>query len=177
MILRLPHSVLHLLRDRPFSLATLQGGAYIFFMNKERILMKDSGSQSLEKKIQVRPITIGDYDQLVQLQLRCFPGMKPWQREQIESQLKVFPEGQVCVEYDGKIVASSSSLIIDFNLYGEKHSWRDIADAGFIRNHNPEGDTLYGIEVMVDPDFRGLKFARRLYEARKRLTLQMNLMR
>ena len=139
--------------------------------------MKDSGSQSLEKKIQVRPITIGDYDQLVQLQLRCFPGMKPWQREQIESQLKVFPEGQVCIEYDGKIVASSSSLIIDFNLYGEKHSWRDIADAGFIRNHNPEGDTLYGIEVMVDPDFRGMKFARRLYDARKRLTLQMNLMR
>ena len=129
------------------------------------------------KKIEVRPIKPEDYNQLVRLQLKCFPGMKPWTKEQIESQLTVFPKGQICVEYEGMVVASSSSLIIDFNLYGEKHSWRDVADAGFIRNHNPEGETLYGIEIMVDPAFRGMKLARRLYEARKRLARDMNLMR
>jgi len=133
--------------------------------------------KSLQKKIHVRPIRLEDHDQLVQLQLRCFPGMKPWTTEQIESQLRIFPEGQICVEYEGKIVASSSSLIIDFNLYGEKHNWRDVADAGFIRNHNPEGETLYGIEIMVDPAFRGMKLARRLYDARKRLAQEKNLMR
>ena len=30
-----------------------------------------------------------------------------------------------------------------------------------------EGNTLYGIEIMVDPEFRGLRLARRLYDARK----------
>lgn len=133
--------------------------------------------KKFERKIVVRNIRPDDYDQLVAIQLKCFPGMKPWTREQIQSQLETFPEGQICVEYEDKIVASSSSLIIDFDLYGERHSWRDIADGGFIRNHNPEGDTLYGIEIMVDPEYRGMKLARRLYDARKDLARQRNLMR
>ncbi len=130
-----------------------------------------------EKKIKVRPLTIDDFDRLVELQLHCFPGMVPWKREQIESQMAIFPEGQICVEYDGKIVASSSSLVLDFAMYDEYHSWRDIADQGYIRNHNPAGNTLYGIEIMVDPEYRGLRLARRLYDARKRLAKKMNLMR
>jgi predicted amidohydrolase/ribosomal protein S18 acetylase RimI-like enzyme len=139
--------------------------------------MADINHVAFEKNIIVRPITIKDFDRLVTLQLRCFPGMKPWQREQIGSQLKLFPEGQICIEYEGKVVASSSSLILDFAMYGDWHSWHEIADEGFIRNHNPEGNTLYGIEIMVDPDFRGMKLARRLYEARKKLARQKNLMR
>ena len=129
------------------------------------------------KNILVRPIRLEDFEQLVELQLKCFPGMKPWAREQIASQLQLFPEGQICIEYQDKIVASSSSLILDFAMYADWHSWREIADAGFIRNHNPEGNTLYGIEIMVDPEYRGMKLARRLYEARKKLARQKNLMR
>jgi predicted amidohydrolase/ribosomal protein S18 acetylase RimI-like enzyme len=132
---------------------------------------------SFEKKIKVRKLSIDDFDRLVELQLKCFPGMVPWKEEQIRSQLEIFPEGQICVEYEGKIVASSSSLVLDFAMYDEYHSWREIADQGFIRNHNPAGNTLYGIEIMVDPDFRGLRLARRLYEARKKLARKMNLMR
>jgi predicted amidohydrolase/ribosomal protein S18 acetylase RimI-like enzyme len=130
-----------------------------------------------EKQIVLRQIRLADHDQLVQLQLKCFPGMKPWRLEQLESQLKIFPEGQICIEYEGRIVASSSSLILDFALYGEWHSWREIADSGFITNHNPEANTLYGIEIMVDPEFRGMRLARRLYAARKSLAREKNLMR
>jgi predicted amidohydrolase/ribosomal protein S18 acetylase RimI-like enzyme len=130
-----------------------------------------------EKSIVVRSITLADYDQLVELQAKCFPGMRPWAREQIESQLQIFPEGQICIDYQGKLVGSSSSLILDFEMYGSRHNWRDISDDGFIRNHNPEGNTLYGIEIMVDPEYRGMKLARRLYDARKKLARQKNLMR
>ncbi len=133
--------------------------------------------QAFERKVVLRPIHAEDYDQLVALQLKCFPGMHPWRREQIESQLSIFPDGQLCIEYEGRIVASSSSLILDFPLYGEWHNWREIADSGFIRNHNPEGNTLYGIEIMVDPEFRRMRLARRLYDARKRLARERNLMR
>jgi predicted amidohydrolase/ribosomal protein S18 acetylase RimI-like enzyme len=139
--------------------------------------MKELDLSSFETSIVVRPIAAGDFDQIVALQLKCFPGMKPWTREQIESQLAIFPEGQICIEYQGQVVASSSSLILDFAMYSDWHSWKEIADAGFIRNHNPEGNTLYGIEIMVDPAFRGMKLARRLYEARKKLAREMNLMR
>src|SRR5690606_39515384 len=48
-------------------------------------------------EIRVHPLTMDDFDDLVAMQLRCFPGMEPWQRDQVESQLKIFPEGQLCV--------------------------------------------------------------------------------
>jgi predicted amidohydrolase/ribosomal protein S18 acetylase RimI-like enzyme len=130
-----------------------------------------------ERKIGLRQLRQDDYEQLVQLQVKCFPGMHPWGREQIESQLRIFPEGQLCIEYEGRVVASCSSLIIDSDMYEDMHSWRDVADGGFITNHNPRGDALYGIEIMVDPDYRGMKLARRLYEARKQLCREKNLER
>lgn len=130
-----------------------------------------------ETHIQVRPMTLDDYDALVAMQLQCFPGMKPWQREHIESQLAVFPDGQLVVEYDGELVASASSLVVTFDDYEAWHDWSVIADSGFIRNHDAEGDTLYGIEIMVHPEYRGLKLARRLYDARKELARRHNLRR
>ena len=130
-----------------------------------------------EWKIVVRQLTIDDFDSLVAMQERCFPGIPTWTREHIESQLAIFPEGQLCVEVDGKLAASSSSLIIKHDPTLEWHNWQKIADGGYIRNHEPKGDTLYGIEIMVDPEFRGMKLARRLYEARKELCRQKNIAR
>lgn len=130
----------------------------------------------LEKELVIRPLRMEDYDQLVDMQHRCFPAMRPWSREQVASQLRVFPEGQLCVEYGGRVVASSSSLILDFGMYDGHHTWAEVTDSGMIRNHNPQGNTLYGIEVMVDPDYRGMKLARRLYDARKELVRERNLM-
>lgn len=133
--------------------------------------------ESFQNKILVRQLKIEDYDQLVEIQNLSFPGMLPWSREQIESQLKIFPEGQIVVEYKNKIIASSSSLIIDFDIYTDQHSWYDISNKGYITNHNPDGDSLYGIEIVVHPKFRGMKLARRLYESRKELARKYNLMR
>ncbi len=133
--------------------------------------------KAFEKRIHVRPLRMKDYDQVVALQLKCFPGMKAWTREQFGSMTTVFPEGQICIELKGRIIASSASLIVDFDLYSDWHDWRTVADQGFIRNHDPKGDTLYGIEIMVDPEFRGMRLSRRLYAARKEICRKMNVMR
>lgn len=130
-----------------------------------------------EWEVRVRRLTVEDYDRIVQIQKVCFPGMHTWSREQIESQIAVFPEGQLGVEVDGVLAASSSSLIVDFDDYEAWHNWREISDGGFIRNHDPHGDTLYGIEIMVHPDYRGMRLARRLYNARKDLARERNLRR
>jgi ribosomal protein S18 acetylase RimI-like enzyme len=129
-----------------------------------------------EKELIVRPLTEEDYDRVAEIQRRCFGGMPPWTRAQFLSHLRLFPEGQIGIEYGGELVASSSSLLLDFGIYEGHHTWAEITDNGMIRNHNPEGKTLYGMEVMVDPKFRGMKLARRLYEARKELVRQRNLM-
>lgn len=44
-----------------------------------------------------------------------------------------------------------------------------------ITNHDPNGDTLYGIEIMVDPEYRNMKLSRRLYAARQKLVQEKNL--
>jgi predicted amidohydrolase/ribosomal protein S18 acetylase RimI-like enzyme len=129
------------------------------------------------KRIKVRPLRLADYEEVRALQLKCFPGMKPWSPEQFDSMLSRFPEGQICVEADGKVIASSSSLIVDFDLYSDWQNWALISDSGYIRNHAPGGDTLYGIEIMVDPEYRGYRLSRRLYEARKQLARSKNLAR
>ena len=130
-----------------------------------------------EYKTEVRQLTIDDFDQLIEMAEACFPGMLPWTRDQIESQLEVFPEGQLCVEVDGRLAASSSSLILEFDDSLEWHNWKAVADSGYIRNHKAKGDTLYGIEIMVHPDFRGMKLSRRMYDARKQLAREKNLER
>jgi predicted amidohydrolase/ribosomal protein S18 acetylase RimI-like enzyme len=129
-----------------------------------------------EKELIVRPLRLDDYDRLTEIQSRCFAGMRPWSREQFASHLRVFPEGQIGIDYGGLLVASSASLILDFGLYDGEHTWAVVTDAGMIRNHNPAGNTLYGMEVMVDPAYRGMKLARRLYDARKTLARERNLM-
>jgi len=139
--------------------------------------MTELNLKTFEKKIRTRHLKASDYDDVVALQLRCFPGMKPWAREQFESQVKIFPEGQVGVIFQKRLVASSSALILTYDEELSWHNWREVADDGFIRNHDPDGDTLYGIEIMVDPDFRGMKLSRRLYNERKTICRQRNLMR
>ena len=139
--------------------------------------MTDIDLADFESKLIMRPLQMSDYEALIDLELRCFPGQTPWTREHLASQLEYFPEGQICLEYDGELVASASCLIVDFGDYDAWHSWTEIADGGLIRNHEDEGDTLYGIEIMVDPEFRGYRLSRRLYEARKQIARDRNLRR
>ena len=41
--------------------------------------------------------------------------------------------------------------------------------------HSEEGNVLYGIDVFIKPDFRGLRLGRRLYDYRKELCERINL--
>ena len=70
-------------------------------------------SQPTEKRLVVRPLRKSDIKAVQALQRRCFPDIEPWTAAQMESQLAIFPEGQLCIELDGKLVATSSSLIVD----------------------------------------------------------------
>lgn len=133
--------------------------------------------KNIIKKIKQRKLKLEDYEQITAIQLKCFPGMKPWTKEQFNNLIAIFPEGQFCIQYGKKIIASSCSLIINFDEYGETASWGQLTDNGHINNHNQYGDTLYGMEMMVDPEFRGMKLSRRLYEGRKSLAKKFNLKR
>jgi predicted amidohydrolase/ribosomal protein S18 acetylase RimI-like enzyme len=129
------------------------------------------------KKIRVRKLRLSDYERVTEMQLACFPDMLPWSIAQFKSLISIFPEGQLGIEYEGKLVASSSSHIIHSDAYSETSSWSELTNNGLITNHDETGDTLYGIEIMVDPEYRNMKLSRRLYAARQKLVKEKNLRR
>lgn len=127
-----------------------------------------------ESKVVLRNLRIEDFDALTAMQAKCFPGMLTWGKDQIESQLEIFPEGQFVIEVEGELAASCATLIVDSDLHHDWHDWKKVAGGGYIRNHDLDGDTVYGIEIMVHPDYRSMKLARRLYDARKKLCRDLN---
>jgi predicted amidohydrolase/ribosomal protein S18 acetylase RimI-like enzyme len=130
-----------------------------------------------ETPIVVREASVADHPAIIALQARCFPGMAAWTMQQLGKHFELFPEGQFVVESEGVIVGSSSSLILDFDDHPNFHNYNQITGKGLLSTHDPDGLDMYGIEVMVDPDFRGMKIGERLYQARQELAEQLNLRR
>lgn len=128
-----------------------------------------------DRRLQVRPLTVDDYDAVRGLQRRCFPDILPFSAAQFTAQIERFAEGQIGVELDGQLVATSSSLIVDAQDYSEAHTYADVAGGSALACHDPDGDTLYGIDIAVDPSARGMRLSRRLYDARKSLCARLNL--
>lgn len=127
--------------------------------------------------VQVRNLTQNDYNGLKESMIEAYEGNTGdvWTRANIDDLIALFPEGQLCVEVDKKVVACALSLIIDSKKTNIYEKYYEIIDDGKFTKHDAEGDTLYGIEVFVHPDYRSLRLGRRLYDARKELCEQMNL--
>lgn len=123
----------------------------------------------------IRSIQPEDLDEIAALSIKCFGPEMCLKKEHFSSQLELFPEGQACVEYKGKIVGCAISVQVNIEDYGHTHNYDQICDEGYIRNHNPEGKHLYGIEVGVDPDYRNMKLGKLLYDARRKICRELNL--
>lgn len=137
--------------------------------------MTEVDNTETDARLLIRPMTVEDIDDVRELQERCFADISPWSVENLREHLRTFPAGQICIELDGEVVGSSSSLILDSKDYDDEHTFREIVPGGFLRNHNTDGNILYGIDIVVSPDTRGMRLARRLYEARKQLVRELNL--
>jgi len=129
--------------------------------------------------IVVRHTEAADFPAIAGLTRRVYPSSPPWGPPQLESHLRVFPEGQfVAVERDGgRVVGMAASLIVLWDDYDVTDDWRDFTDHGMFTNHDPAGHTLYGAEVMVDPDCQGRGIGGALYRARRQLVERLGLWR
>lgn len=129
------------------------------------------------EKIDLEYLKLSDYNELKKLMLRCYPDMidAAWERKHVEKLTTTFPEGQAVIKVDGEIVACAMSIIIDYKKFEDTHTYIDITGNDTFNTHTPKGDTLYGLDLMVHPDYRGLRLGRRLYDYRKELCEEMNL--
>lgn len=134
-----------------------------------------------ETKVKIRTTTFEDIPKIVELQKVSFPLMAVegaiWKPHHLESHLRVFPEGQFCAEYDGRIVGSISSLIVKLEPEYKEHTWTEICGGPNFGSHDPKGDSLYGADVSTHPDNRRFGIATKLYDARKNLCIKLNLRR
>ncbi len=129
------------------------------------------------KQIELGNLILEDYHELLQVMKAAYPLWQGsyWSEGAIEKIINQFPEGQIVVKAEGKVVGCALSIIVDYDVFGDVHTYRDITGNYKFDTHNPAGDVLYGVEVFIHPDYRGLRLGRRLYDARKELCEHMNL--
>jgi len=127
-----------------------------------------------------RRLALTDSEAVTALALRIYPDARPWTRDQFESHVRTFPEGQLVVIEDAgqRLVGYAASLIVFWDDYELETNWRDFTDHGYFTNHDPaRGRTLYAADVMVDPDYQRRGIGSRLYQARDELMKQLRLLR
>jgi len=132
--------------------------------------------EELEHRLKLRNIKLSDYDDIREIMVSIYKNEGgAWTREELKNQLKAFPEGQICIEDNGKVVAAALSLVVDYAKFGDNHTYDQITGFGKFDTHDNDGDTLYGTDVFVSGEFRGMRLGRRLYDARKELCENLNL--
>ena len=129
-----------------------------------------------EYRLRLRNLRPEDYPDVESIMNRVYRGMGgAWTRRQFESQIRRFPEGQICIEDNGRVVAAAITVIVKYDRFGDQHTYNEITGNGYLTTHDPEGDVLYGVDVFVDPEYRDMRLGRRLYDARKELCRKLNL--
>lgn len=126
-------------------------------------------------KITLRNVKRSDFPKISALSAKVYSKASCITVEMLTGQFNKFPQGQFVVESKGKIIGHCATFIIKEDVAFAKHTYSEITGGGFAAKHDEEGDYLYGMEVVVDEEHRGLRVGQRLYNARKALCKELNL--
>ncbi|MHA7058524.1 bifunctional GNAT family N-acetyltransferase/carbon-nitrogen hydrolase family protein [Aquimarina sp. M1] len=129
------------------------------------------------ENIELKFLDLNDYQELKEAMIQAYSTMPNayWKEHQIESLINKFPEGQIVIKVNDQIAGCALSLILDYDQFDNSHTYKDITGDYSFNTHTQEGDVLYGIDVFIKPNFRGLRLGRRLYDYRKELCEKLNL--
>jgi ribosomal protein S18 acetylase RimI-like enzyme len=130
-------------------------------------------------KVVVRNYVKADFDELIQIQRESFPPPFPselwWNEEQLMNHITLFPEGALCVEVEGEMAGSMTGLLVTFDPKHPDHTWEEITDNGYIRNHKQDGNTLYVVDICIRPSFRKHKLGKVLMDSMYDVVVHKNL--
>ena len=128
-------------------------------------------------KIELQYLQFKDYLEIKDVMVSAYSSMPEqyWREHHIKSLLEKFPEGQVVIKVNGQIAGCALSIIVDYDEIEDSHTYKDITANYTFDSHSNNGDVLYGIDVFIKPEYRGLRLGRRLYDYRKELCEKKNL--
>lgn len=129
------------------------------------------------ENIELTFLSLNDYQELKAAMIESYTNMPNsyWKEHHLKSLIERFPEGQVVIKVNNQIAGCALSIIVDYDKFDNHHSYKEITGDYSFNTHMPDGDMLYGIDVFVKPEFRGMRLGRRLYDYRKELCERLNL--
>ncbi|NLX81724.1 MAG: carbon-nitrogen hydrolase family protein [Proteiniphilum sp.] len=129
------------------------------------------------ENIELCYLSLDDFEEVKEMMIDIYGDVPNayWRKGQLRKLISIFPEGQAIIKVNGKIAACALSIIVDYNKFGDKHTYRQITGNETFDTHDSKGDVLYGIEVFTGREYRGLRLGRRLYDYRKELCERLNL--
>ncbi len=132
-----------------------------------------------QSTVKIREATLDDIPALIELNRVAYPVLAQeniiWGDAHLRSHQRIFPQGQLVAEVEGRIVGAAATLIVDMGRDPlRQHTWSGITDSGYFTNHDPLADTIYGADIYVHPDMRGRGVGAALYEARRQLCKRLN---
>lgn len=127
--------------------------------------------------IELKYLQFDDYQELKKAMVSSYQSMPHdyWEEKHIKSLLDKFPQGQVVIKVNGELAGCALSIIVNYDDYEDGHTYTEITDNDTFNTHDPDGDRLYGVDIFIKPEFRGLRLGRRLYDYRKELCEKLNL--
>ncbi|MBT8385095.1 MAG: GNAT family N-acetyltransferase, partial [Bacteroidia bacterium] len=129
------------------------------------------------ENIELAFLSLDDYQELKKAMIESYTNMPNsyWKEHHIKSLIEQFSEGQVVIKINDQIAGCALSIIVDYDKFDDHHSYKEITGDYTFNTHTAKGDVLYGIDVFIKPEFRGLRLGRRLYDYRKELCERLNL--
>ena len=129
------------------------------------------------ENIELKFLDLKDYQELKTTMISAYNNMPDsyWKEHHIESLINKFPEGQVVIKINGQLAGCALSIIVDYDDFEDNHSYTDITGNYSFNTHTNDGDVMYGVDVFIKPEFRGLRLGRRLYDYRKEVCEKLNL--
>ena len=126
--------------------------------------------------LNLRNLEAEDYPAIQQLMDRIYNDIGgAWPQATLNQLIADFPEGQIGVIDGEQIVGIALTVQVDYRRFSNPHTYDDLIGKRMKVLNNPHGDALYGLDILIHPDYRGFRLGRRLYEARKELCRHLNL--
>jgi hypothetical protein len=58
--------------------------------------------------------------------MREWGGAFDFPEKKFRAQLATFPDGQICIEDHGRVVAAAFALVVDYDKFGDHHTYGQI---------------------------------------------------